>query len=210
MSEIVKHGTSAEEISSAKCEPSSGADSCDSALIAALRELETIARRDPKAWDFPVSVEPFVFVSELERQVSPFRTMFEEEPSLKILKILKGAALELGRRALKEQDKAAAKAAMHCLVRGASVAANEASVAYNHRSRRALLNDVAATYPAWPVVLALTSRVPWSISVKSAANYLKKLKVGTKSVLRAGQYRKEGKLKYKAGARCLLTRQIAY
>ena len=142
MSDIAKHGASAEEISSPKREPSSGADGRDSALIAALKEFEAIARRDPKAWGFSVSVEPFVFVSELERQVSPCRTMFEEEPSLKILEILKGAALELGRRALKEQDEATAKEAMHCLVRGASVAANEASVAYNHRSRRALLHEL--------------------------------------------------------------------
>ena len=120
--------------------------------------------------------------------------MFEEEPSLKILEILKGTALELGRRALKEQDQAAAKAAMHCLVRAASVAANEASVAYNHRSRRALLHEVAATYPAWPVVLALTSKVPWSLSVKSVANYLKKLKVGTRSVLKAGSIGKKENL----------------
>ena len=123
--------------------------------------------------------------------------MFEEEPSLKILEILKGAALELGRRALKEQDKAAAKLAMHCLVRAASVAANEANVAHNHRSRRALLHEVAATYPAWPVVLALTSKVPESISVKSAANYLKKLKVGTQSVLKAGSIGKKENLNKK-------------
>jgi hypothetical protein len=197
VSDIAKHGASAEEISSAKCEPSSGADGRDSALITALRESDAIARRDPKAWDFPLSDEPFVIVSELERQVSPFRTMFEEESSLKILEIITGAALELGRRALKEQDEAAAKVAMHCLVRGASVAANEASVADNYQSRQALLHEVAATYPAWPVVLALTSKVPESISVKSAENYLKKLKVGTQSVLKGGSVGKKENLNTK-------------
>ena len=46
-------------------------------------------------------------------------------------------------------------------------------------------------------MLALTSKVPESISVKSAANYLKKLKVGTQSVLKAGSIGKKENLNKK-------------
>ena len=193
MNEIGRSDASA-EASSTKQEPCSGDDDSDSALIAALREWEAIAKKDPKAWQFPVSDEPFVFVSELERQANPFQTMFEEEPSMKILELIKGALLELGRRVLSERDESAAKAALHCLIQAASVAANEANAALNPRSQRAVLHEVAATYPALPVVLALTSRVPESVSVKSAANYLKKLKVGTQSVLKAGSIGKKENL----------------
>lgn len=195
LSDTAKQSVSAQEIGSTKWETSSSTDDCDSALITALKKWEAIVRVDPRAWRFPASVEPFVFVAELERQANPFRTMFEEEPSMKILELIKGAVLELGRRVLNDQDKAAAKVAMHCLVRVASVAANEANVTHSHRFRSALLHEVAASYPAWPVVLTLTSKVPESLSVKNAENYLKELKVGTRSVIKAGSTGKKENLK---------------